>query len=61
MLVAEKRCCTVCDSKKVCHVCGTQTLLACSDCRINFQATVYVCSKPACRDEHERKCYGSKP
>lgn len=60
-LVAEKRCCTVCDAKKVCHVCGDQTLLACADCQINFHATVYVCRKPSCRDTHERKCYGSKP
>lgn len=56
-----KRCCTICDARKVCHVCGEQTLFACSDCRINFAATVYVCTKPACRDEHERKCYGCKP
>lgn len=56
-----KRCCTVCDAKKVCHVCGEPTLIACSDCQINFAATVYVCVKTACRDEHERKCYGSKP
>lgn len=53
--------CTVCDAKKLCHVCGNQTLLACSDCQINFAATVYVCARSACRDEHERKCYGSKP
>jgi hypothetical protein len=60
-VITLKRCCTICDAKKVCHVCGEQTLLACSDCQINFGATVYVCSKPSCRDEHERKCYGSKP
>lgn len=56
---AEKRCCSVCDRKKVCHVCGEQTLLACSDCQINFAATVYVCQKSACRDAHERKCFGA--
>jgi hypothetical protein len=53
---AEKRCCTVCDAKKVCHVCGEQTLWACSDCRINLGTTVYVCQKAKCRDEHEKKC-----
>ena len=58
---AEKRCCTVCEARKCCHVCGDQTLFASSDCQINFNATVYVCGKRACREEHERKCYGSKP
>jgi hypothetical protein len=53
---AERRCCSVCDAKKVCHVCGETTLLACSDCRIDFGVTVYVCKRPACRDEHEAKC-----
>jgi len=56
--VPERSCCSVCDRKKVCHVCGAQTLLACSDCRLNFGAVVYVCSDPACRDAHERKCWG---
>jgi len=54
--VAERHCCTVCDSQKLCTICGDQTLLACSDCRIDFQTTVYVCKKSDCRDEHERKC-----
>lgn len=58
---SEKHCCTVCNGKRRCHVCGDQTLLACSDCAINFAAVVYVCEKTECRDEHERKCYGSKP
>lgn len=58
---SEKRCCSVCDQQKVCHVCGVQTLFACSDCRMNFKAVVYVCTKPACRDEHERMCYGPGP
>lgn len=57
----EKHCCTICDAKKVCHVCGVQTLYACSDCRINFNATVYVCTKSTCRDAHERKCYSFGP
>ena len=50
----EKRCCSICDAKKVCHVCGTQTLYACSDCQINLNATVYVCGKNECRDTHEQ-------
>ena len=58
---AERKCCSVCDAKKRCHVCKEQTLIACSDCQINFSATVYVCQKAKCRAEHERKCYGSKP
>lgn len=41
-----------------CHICGSSTLMCCSDCAINFSAKVYVCSKPSCRDEHQRKCYG---
>jgi hypothetical protein len=52
----EKSCCTVCDARKKCHVCGQQTLYACSDCRIDFGVTVYVCNKKECRDAHEQKC-----
>jgi hypothetical protein len=59
--ISERRCCSVCDRQKVCHVCGTQTLMACSDCRLNFGAVIYVCTNTVCRAEHERKCYGSKP
>lgn len=50
-----KPCCTVCDAKKLCTVCGDKTLWACSDCQIDLRTTVYVCEKPACRDEHEHK------
>jgi hypothetical protein len=53
-----KRCCTVCDARKKCHVCDAVTDLACSDCRINFGVTIYVCSKRECRNAHEVKCYG---
>ena len=53
---AERRCCTVCDAKKLCTICGAQTDMACSDCRIDFQSTIYVCSKNECRNEHEGKC-----
>ncbi len=59
--VAEKRYFYICDAKKVCHVCGDQTLLCCSDCAINFSAAVRVCKKTDCRNEHERKCWGCKP
>lgn len=56
MYKAEKHCCTVCDAKKKCHICGKQTLYACSDCQIDLGATVYVCSSSDCRDAHEKKC-----
>ena len=56
---SQKRCCTICDAKKICHICGDQTLLACADCAINFGATVYVCHKSLCHDEHEIKCYNA--
>lgn len=55
-IIELKRCCTVCDAKKVCHVCGDQTLFACSDCQINLKATVYVCGKIACRTTHDEVC-----
>ena len=54
-----KHCCTVCASKNRCHVCGDPTQMACSDCRIDLQTTVFVCSKKSCRDEHETKCRGT--
>jgi hypothetical protein len=53
---ADKSCCTVCDAKKLCHVCGTPSLFACSDCRIDFGVSIYVCPTKACRDAHEAKC-----
>jgi hypothetical protein len=55
-----KSCCTVCDAKKRCHVCGDQTLLACSDCQINLAATVYVCGKRECRMRHDELCSGTR-
>lgn len=51
-----KRCCTICDALKRCHVCREQTLFACSDCAINLGATVYVCAEPKCRYEHDARC-----
>jgi len=59
-VVELKRCCTVCDAKKVCHACEAQTLFACSDCQVNFGATVYVCGKRECREYHERLCSGGR-
>jgi len=56
----EKRCCTVCDSSKVCSVCGIQTLIACSDCRIDFKVSVYVCKKSECQKTHGIKCPGER-
>jgi hypothetical protein len=56
----ERRCCTICDARKVCHVCKQQTLSACADCQINFSATVYVCGKRECREAHERKCFADR-
>lgn len=50
----EKRCCMPCDARKLCHVCENQTLYACSDCRIDFGVTIYVC--PKCQGQHEQKC-----
>lgn len=45
-----------------CSVCGEQTDLACSDCKIDNGEIVYVCQKTACRDKHEadRKCNPEK-
>lgn len=51
----ERECCTICDAKKFCHICKSQTLYACSDCRIDFGVTIYVCTSKACRDEHEER------
>jgi hypothetical protein len=55
----EKRCCTVCERKRKCHICGAVTQLACSDCAINLGVTVYVCSRTECRDKHEERCSGA--
>lgn len=42
----------------LCHVCGKSTDICCSDCRLNFDAAVYVCGSTACMDAHETKCAG---
>lgn len=57
--LTDKPCCTICDAKKTCHICGQQTLMACSDCRIDFGISIYVCNKPECQKKHESKCPNS--
>lgn len=52
----QRRCCTVCDVKNQCHVCGATTQWACSDCAIDFGITIHVCASSECRDAHEEKC-----
>jgi len=42
-----------------CSVCGEICDLACSDCRIDFQKTIYVCRKKTCRDAHDKVCPAS--
>ncbi len=39
-----------------CSVCGKPTDMACSDCRIDLQTTVFVCAETPCLDEHEKTC-----
>jgi hypothetical protein len=36
-----------------CSVCNSPTPLACSDCRIDTEKSIFVCSKSECRDKHE--------
>jgi hypothetical protein len=43
-----------------CHICKEPTEQTCTDCKINLDATVYICQKVACMDEHE-KYYCSGP
>ena len=45
-------------AEHICTVCkgDNEEWLACSDCRIDLQTTVYVCSSTTCRDEHEQVC-----
>lgn len=38
-----------------CVVCGTATVLACSDCGIETGKSVHVCAKAECRNAHEQK------
>lgn len=39
-----------------CSICKVATDMACADCQILLSATIYVCAKSACRDEHEINC-----
>ena len=45
--------CKCAEKKHHCHICESETDMACSDCRINFGESIYVCAKPFCRNEHE--------
>jgi hypothetical protein len=40
-----------------CAECGCDTIMACSDCGIDFggKVSIHVCEKRNCRDDHERK------
>lgn len=40
-------------TNEACVVCGTMTILACSDCAIETGRSVHVCAKSDCRDAHE--------
>lgn len=47
-----------------CVVCGTATILACSDCAIDSwgKNPVHICDNPKCRDEHEAMTHkGTSP
>ena len=59
-VVAEKSCCTICDAKKRCSVCETQTLLCCSDCRVDLKSSIYVCGSLTCGKSHDKKCPGTR-
>lgn len=43
-------------TKSKCHVCQQPTDMACSDCKIDLGATVYVCGKSACTMVHDCRC-----
>ena len=44
------------EAAKVCSICSAKTNLACSNCRMDLNTTVYVCHAPKCRDAHEENC-----
>lgn len=56
----EKYCCSSCANKRRCHICGNVTDMACSDCRIDLGAIIYVCKTAACLMAHEQKCAYSR-
>jgi len=41
-----------------CVICGDNTPLACSDCRIDTGKSVHVCSRSVCRRKHEETYSG---
>ena len=41
----------------ICSECGRKTEFACSDCKMDFGETIYLCKDSLCRDKHEIK-YG---
>jgi len=52
-----------CPYLKPCSVCAGDTLMACADCAIDAggEATVYVCTRSECRDQHEAKTHANVP
>lgn len=44
-----------------CTVCDERTNYCCSDCAIDIGGKIYVCTKDACRTEHEKKHPPSVP
>lgn len=40
-------------TNSACVVCGDLTIMACSDCAIDTGQSVHICTKIACRDQHE--------
>lgn len=40
-------------TKSPCVICGTPTIYACSDCRIDTGKSVHVCGLAACQETHE--------
>jgi len=44
--------------KAPCEICGTPTIYACSDCKIDTGVSVHVCEKTFCQTQHDKK-FGS--
>lgn len=47
-------------TKAACVVCGTPTIYACSDCRIDTSKSVHVCEKVECQRQHETAHKGAQ-
>lgn len=45
--------------EKPCVICGTPTIMACSDCGINGggKNSIHVCGSAKCRDKHESEIH----